>query len=337
MKRKVRLICLALCLLLAFTGCAAKTEEAPAPEAAAPETPKIEFPTKPIEMVVGFSAGGGTHLAAELLSPNAQDYLGQPIQVSPKPGAGGSIGATYVANANADGYTLLYATMSLPISLYMSEVEFKQEDFIGIALASEVAPMLVVKSDAPYNDAKELVEWVNANPGEFSWAHPGVGSTLHVTGANMLNAMDIIPTSVEVPFSGTNEGIAAVLGGHVGAVVSFAPAVAEQVRAGEMKILAVSSQERVEGYPDVPTFKEQGYNATLTSTRGIFAKSDTPQEVIDILEKAFADIINSPEYAERGIALGEPPVYANSEDFTKMYEDQCNMIGDILKKLDLID
>ena len=235
------------------------------------------YPAKSVEVIVGFAAGGGTHLAAELLSPEATKFLGQPIQITCKAGAGGAIGATAVATAKADGYTLLYATMSLPISLYMDSVDFTENDFVGIAMASNVAPLLAVRADAPYSNAKEMKAWILANPGKFSWSHPGVGSTLHVLGANMLFAMNVTKQVKEVPFKGTNEGISAVLGGHVTAVSSFPATVLEQVRAGKMKIIGVSSPARVPELPNAPTFLEQGFDATLTSTRGVFARRRPPK------------------------------------------------------------
>ncbi len=296
----------------------------------------IDFPTKPVELIVGFAAGGGTHIAAELLSPEATEFLGKPLQITTKPGAGGAIGATYVADSKPDGYTLLYATMSLPISLYMDSVDFKKDDFVGIACASNVAPVLAVRADAPYNNAAELIAWTKAHPGQFSWSHPGVGSTLHVLGADMMFRMGIIDTIKEVPFSGTGEGTAAVLGGHVNSVVGFPTSFMDQVAAGKMKILGVSSPQRIAEFPNVPTFLEQGYKAVLTSTRGVFAPADTPKEVLDILDKAFEKIINSESYKQRGTAIGEPPMYANARDFNQMYQDQCNMIEELLITLGLI-
>ena len=293
------------------------------------------YPAKSVEVIVGFAAGGGTHLAAELLSPEATKFLGQPIQITCKAGAGGAIGATAVATAKADGYTLLYATMSLPISLYMDSVDFTENDFVGIAMASNVAPLLAVRADAPYSNAKEMKAWILANPGKFSWSHPGVGSTLHVLGANMLYAMNVTKQVKEVPFKGTNEGISAVLGGHVTAVSSFPATVLEQVRAGKMKIIGVSSPARVPELPNAPTFLEQGFDATLTSTRGVFAPAKTPKDVLAYLDTAFGKIIQSPDFQKRAITLGEPAVYANAAEFDKMYREQCVMIKALLKEIGL--
>ncbi|TXT47496.1 MAG: hypothetical protein FD137_1080 [Spirochaetes bacterium] len=261
------------------------------------------FPVKPVEVVVGFAAGGGTHLAAELLTVEAPKFLGQPIQ--------------------------------MPISLYMDSVDFGENDFVGLALASDVAPLLAVRADAPFNSAKEMKDWIAANPGKFSWSHPGVGSTLHVLGANMLYALGVTKQVKEVPFRGTNEGISAVLGGHVTAVSSFPATVLEQVRAGKMKVIGVSAPKRIPELPNAPTFLEQGFKATLTSTRGIFAPAKTPKDVLGILDKAFAKIIQSEDFQKRAIKLGEPAVYADAATFNEMYRDQLVMIKALLKEIGL--
>ena len=339
MKKRISFLSVVLMMVLVmlFTGCSSPATNTTTTSAASQTTTQeeLKFPERPIELVVGYKAGGGTHLAAELLTPNAQQYLKQPINIVNKPGAGGAVGATYVAKSKPDGYTLLYATVSLPTSLYMTDVEFAQEDFVGVAMASSIAPVIVVKADAPYDTAEELVEWIKANPDEFTWGFPGIGSSLHLTGANLWDAMGVSEIIRDVPFDGTAESVAAVLGGHVAAVSCFPTSISEQVKAGQMKILGVQSKERVEDYPDVPTFLEQGYNATLTSWRGIFAPKDTPQEILDYLEKAFGEIIMTDDYLERAVELGEGRHYRNAAEFTQIYNEECVLIEALVEKLGL--
>ena len=335
MKKKSSLlhIILAVVLMFTLTACSAPATEPAATSEPAPAA--LDFPNKPIELIVGYAAGGGTHLAAELLSPDASKCLGQPLNIVCKPGAGGAVGATYAATAKPDGYTLLYATVSLPTSLYSSDVEFEQGDFVGVAMASDIAPVIAVKADAPFNNAKEMVEWVKANPGKFTWSYPGVGSSLHLTGANVIDAMGIKDLVNEVPYDGTSESIAGVLGGHITAVSCFTTSLSEQLKAGNMKIIGVQAPERIPEYPDSPTFVEQGYNATLTSWRGIFAPKDTPKEVLDYLDKAFGELIMSDSYLERATTLGEGRAYQNAADFTKTYNDSCPVIKEVVEKLGL--
>lgn len=293
------------------------------------------YPERPIQVVVPYSPGGGTHLSAEILVPNAEDFLGQPIQIITKPGAGGAVGATFVSKSKPDGYTLLYTTLSLAIAPHLNPVGYEIGDFVGIAQCTAIKPVLAVKADSPWNNAKELVEWVNENPRELSWCHPGVGSSLHLLGANAMHAMGIADKVKEIPFKGTAKGVASVLGGHVDVISTFAPAIMENVKAGEMKILGVSGETRITYLPDVPTFKEQGYDATLSSWRGVFAPKGTSPEIIAYLNDHFAELVGSPEYAKRAEELGEPMEYKDSEAFTKMLHEQYEMIGKIVEKLGL--
>jgi tripartite-type tricarboxylate transporter receptor subunit TctC len=339
MKKRTSFLSVALLVILVmfFTGCASPSTPTTTAAGTAQTTTQeeLKFPEKSIELVVGYAAGGGTHLAAELLTPNSQQYLKHPISISNIPGAGGAVGATYVAKSKADGYTLLYATVSLPASLYMSDVDFVQEDFVGVAMASSIAPVIVARADAPYNTAEEMEEWIRANPNTFTWGFPGIGSSLHLTGANLWDAMGVSDIIRDVPFDGTAESVAAVLGGHISAVSCFPTSISEQVRAGQMKIIGVQAAERVEDYPDVPTFLEQGYNATLTSWRGVFAPKDTPQEILDYLDKAFGEIIMSEEYLVRAVELGEGRYYKNAAEFTEIYNNECALIEALVEKLGL--
>ncbi len=294
-----------------------------------------DYPKRPIQLVVPYSAGGGTYLSAELLVPGAEKYLGQPLQLVTKPGAGGAVGAAIVAKSKPDGYTLLYSTLSLAIAPHLNPVGYEITDFIGIAQCVADNPVLAVKADSPWNNAKEIVEWVNAHPGELTWCHPGIGSSLYLIGANAWYAMGISDKVKDIPLKGTAEGIAAVIGGHVNAISTFAPAIRENVRAGQMKIIGVSGESRIAYLPDVPTFKEQGFDATLSSWRGVFAPKKTPPEIVAYLNDAFAKIIRSSEYAKRVEELGEVIDYKDSEAFTKMVYEHYEVIGKVVKQIGL--
>lgn len=296
-----------------------------------------QFPTKPIELIVGYSAGGGTHLAAELLVPGADKYLGQPIKVTCKPGAGGAIAATYAAKAKPDGYTLLYATLALPLGPHISRAGYKVTDFVGVGQCSDIAEVLAVKGDAPFNNAKEFVEYAKANPGKATWGHPGVGSSLNILGADAIFRMGIMDEVKDIPFKGTAQSSAGVLGGHITAVSTFYPAIAENLKSKDMKLIGVSGPDRLEEMPDVPTFNEQGYPAMITSWRGVFAHKDTPPEILEFLRGAFEKIIKSPEFADRANKFGEPPMYKDGPDFTQMAYEQDKVMENLVKELGLAD
>ena len=304
--------------------------------AASVATPK--FPTRPLEIIVGFAAGGANHLAAENLTPEASAVFGQPIKITCKPGAATAVANSFVKSAPADGYTLLNGTLSLPTSIFAGDATYKVEDFTGVAMFSDVPPCLVVRMDSPIKTLKDLQEFAAKNPGKFSWGHPGVGAAVTLGGALMMFEMGIHDKVKEVPFNGTNESVAQLLGGHIHAVASFPATVKEQVRAGNLRVLGVSGTKRSDDYPDVLTFPEQGFpNVTLTSSRGIFVRSNTPPEIIAVLEAGFKQIIESEAFRQRAITLGETPVFMNSKDFTALYRQQCAMVQDVMKKVGLID
>lgn len=294
-----------------------------------------EFPVRPIEIIVGFAAGGANHLAAENLKPEAQEVFGQPMKITCKPGAASAVANSYVSAQPADGYTLLNATLSLPISLYTGAATYKMEDFVALAMYSNVTPCLAVRADLPVNSLAELAAYAKNNKGKFTWGHSGVASTLHLAGCIMFDEMGILDDIKEIPFTGTNEAVAQVLGKHIDAVISFPATIQEQVKAGNMRVLGVSSTKRVDEFPDVPTFPEQGFNATLTSPRGIFARSDTPRAALDALEAGLKQIIESPAFRERAITLGEPPVFMGSKEYNELYREQCGTIKAVMEKLGL--
>ncbi len=326
-----------LVLSLAMTACSSGGGNDKNANSGESEEAIASYPNKPIEVVVPFKAGGGTHLAAELLTPDAQAYLGQPINIVCKPGAGGAVGATFAANAKADGYTLLYHTFSLPANVAMGDADFPAEDLIGLAQASSVEPVIAVRKDAPYNTAQEMIDWANEHPNELTWCFPGIGSSLHITGANAMDAMGIKDVTIEMPLDGTAEGIAAVLGGHIGAISCFTTSLTEQLKAGEMKIIGLQALERSEEYPDVPTFLEQGFDASTTSWRGIFAPKGTPQEILDYLDTHLGELIMSDTYLERATNLGEGRDYKKMQEFNEQYLNDVEMVIPLLKKLGLIE
>ena len=323
MKSSIKFISSLLALVLVFGNVASAS-------------PIIDFPTRPIEMLVGFAAGGANHIAAENLKPEAQRVFEQPMNVVIMPGASGAIAASFLTNANADGYTVLNATISLPISLHTGIADYKMEDFVGLVMYSDVAPILSIRADLPVNTLEDLIAYVKDNPNTFTWGHNGLGASFHLTGSLMFREMGILDYVRQVPFTGASEAVTQVLGGHLDGTVTFPGTIQAQVNAGNLRVLGVSGTQRVQEFPDAPTFLESGYDVTLTSFRGIFARSDTPQEILDILEAGFAEAVKSEGFRERAIATGEPLVFANSKDFTAIFYEQSIALRTIMEELGFV-
>ena len=338
-----RIFALALSVLMALsiTACGAK-EEAPAASAPAASAPaasapaaELKYPEGNIDMLVGYKAGGGTYLSAQMLT-NYNDVWGTAINLVEKAGSGGAIAADYVANAKADGYTTLFCTASLPISICMGDVEFAPEDLVAVGQCTEVCEVIAVAADAPYNNVEELIAYANANPGEFVWAYPGTGSSLHIMGTYVLNGMGILENTTGIPYDSTSEAIAAILGGHISACSMYTTSIGDYVEAGELKIIGILSEERDPNFDYIPTYKEQGVDIQpITVWRGVFAPADTPAEILNYLDEKLTEICNSDDFAQRAAELGETASHIGMAEFNEKYQSEIELYRPILEDLGL--
>lgn len=345
-----RFFALALSVLMALsiTACGAK-EEAPAatpsapaasaPAATTPATPAapaLKYPEGNIDMAVGFKAGGGTYLSAQMLT-NYNDIWGTAINLVEKAGSGGAIAADYVANAKADGYTTLFTTAALPISIGLGDVEFAPEALVGVAQCTEVCQVLAVAGDAPYNNVEELIAYANANPGSFVWAYPGTGSSLHIMGTYVLDGMGILDNTTGIPYDSTSEAIAAILGGHINGCSMYTTSIGDYVEAGQLKIIGILSEERDPNFDYIPTYKEQGVGIQpITVWRGVFAPADTPAEILNYLDEKLTEICNSDDFAKRATELGETASHIGMKEFNEKYQSEIALYKPILESLGLV-
>lgn len=294
-----------------------------------------EYPSGNIDMAVGFKAGGGTYLSAQLLT-NYNDIFGTAINLVEKAGSGGAIAADYVANSKADGYTTLFTTAALPISIIMGDVEFAPEDLVAVAQCTEVNEVIAVAADAPYNNVEELIAYCNENPGDFVWTYPGTGSSLHIMGTYVLDGMGILDKTTSIPYDSTSEAIAAIMGGHISACSMFTTSIGDYVEAGELKIIGILAEERNPDFDYIPTYKEQGVDIQpITVWRGVFAPADTPAEILNYLDEKLTEICTSDDFAERTRALGETPAHVGMEEFNKKYQEEIELYRPILESLGL--
>lgn len=344
MKRICALV-LSVIMLLPLTACGSQQNAAPAENAestaaatAVQETAaavKLDYPKSNIDMLVGFKAGGGTYLSAQTLT-NYSDIWGTQIKLVEKPGSGGAIAADYVANSAPDGYTTLFCTASLPISIVLGDVEFAPDDLVGIGQCSEVCSVIAVAADAPYDNVGELVAYANEHPGEFVWAYPGTGSSLHIMGSYVLDGMGILDKTTGIPYESTSEAIAAILGGHISACSMYTTSIGDYVEAGKLKIIGVLSENRDPNFDYIPTYKEQGVDITpITVWRGVFAPADTPVEILNYLDEKLTEICNSEDFAARVKELGETASHLGMAEFNKKYQEQIELYRPILESLGL--
>ncbi len=264
-----------------------------------------DYPTKPIRLVVPFSAGSGTDLTTRLIASGMQDALKVTVLVENVPGASGQIAATSVAKAKPDGYTLFFTTNTSQAanpSLFKSLPYDPIKDFAPITLLSETPFLLVVRKSMPWKTVKELVAWLKANPSEASY---GFGnSTGQVAAAAVMNAMDV--NAIPVPYKGTPAAASDVLGGRLAFMfIDTAAAQAFIGPEGDLRPLAITSAARSPLVPNVPTLLEATgvKDLDLVAWLAVYAPAGTPTDIITTLNKVIHKITSTPEYEARAKSL----------------------------------
>jgi len=306
MKPTTRMIALG-----AFALCAAVLATEPAP-AAGPGG----YPTKPVKVVVPFAPGGPTDVMARLIAQKLSENLGQQFFVENHAGAGGNIGMNLVAKAAGDGYTILVASSSYVVnpSLYASNPYDPYKDFAPVTLAAASPNILVVNPDIPAKSAKELVDLVKANPGKYSIANPGVGTTPQL--AAELFKLSFKLDAASVPFGGAGPAIQSAVGGHTPIAFTALPPTAPQVQGGKLRALAVTAAKRSEALPDVPTMAEAGVKGQESETmQGVLLPVATPKELVDFLNVEIGKVMALPDVKQKCAQLGFDVVADKPEQF----------------------
>jgi len=272
-------------LLIALIGAA--------PLAAAP----FPIPGKPVRIVVGFAAGGGTDIMARQLAPRLAEVLGVPVLVENRPGASTALGAVEVARSAPDGHTLLYTfngTFTQNPHTIASLPYDAQRDFTPISLAARGPLVLIAHPSLPVRDVRELVAYGRANPGTLNYASFGIGTSSHLFG-DLLARQSGVPL-LHVPYKGTGDAANDLLAGRVQLMFDSATSALPQVKAGRLRALAVVAERRSTFLPDVPTFAEQGIaGIDLTGWLGFWGPAGLPPDVVAALNAAIGKVLAMPE------------------------------------------
>jgi tripartite-type tricarboxylate transporter receptor subunit TctC len=307
---------------------------------ALPVDAQESYPSKPITMVVPFPPGGVADIVGRPLASQMEKTLKQPVVVVNRTGAGGAVGMASVAKAAPDGYTILMGLSSISIFPVSDRVNgktpsYEMKDFAPIALITADPTVLVVSADSPWKNLKEFVDSAKAYPGKINYSSSGVYGTLHV-------AMEIFANSAgiklfHVPYQGGGPALTALLGGQVHALASGpAPAVG-QIKAGKMRALASWSTERLPLMPEVPTFKELGYDAEFYIWSGVFAPAAIPTPVLDRLRAAVREAANSPEFKGAMEKVQTPVSYLDAPAFRTYWERDAARLKVALEKIGKIE
>src|SRR5438105_9166796 len=299
-----------------------------------------DYPTKPITMVVPFPPGGVAEIVGRPLASVMQKSLKQPIVLINRPGAGGAVGMASVAKAPPDGYTLLMGLSSIsifPVSdrINGKEPPYELKDFAPIAIVTADPTVLVVRADGPYQTLKDLVAAAKARPGKINYSSSGVYGTLHVAMEIFANAAGI--QLFHVPYQGGGPAVTALLAGQVEASAQGPAAVIGHVKAGKLRALASWGTERLKLLPDIPTFKELGYDAEFYIWSGLFAPAATPTPIVMKLRQAVRDAATSAEFAASMDKVSTPVSYLDAPEFQKYWERDAARLKVALEKIGKVE
>src|SRR6478735_5127695 len=282
-----------------------------------------DWPTKPIHMMVGFGAGGGTDVATRIVSEALGDVLGQRVVVENKPGAGGTIAGDLVAKGTKDGYNALMISTGHTVSAAMikSQNYDAVKDFAPVGIFANSAVAVVVPKDFPAGDLQGLIEVIKKEPGKYNYATVGVGSTQHLIAELFRQRAGLQAQAVS--FRTTGEDVAALLRKDVAYAVDLAHAVRGQVASGELKLIAVTTGKRFPSLPNVPTMIESGMPGfEINGWYGMVYPAGVANDIVVKTHKALSDVVSRDAVKKQLENIGAEASLSSPEAFGKLIADE---------------
>jgi tripartite-type tricarboxylate transporter receptor subunit TctC len=303
--------------------------------AAASTLAHAQWPTRPVQLVVPYAAGGPLDLSARLVAAKLQEALGQPVVVENRVGAGGNIGADYVAKSAPDGHTLVIgaiATHAINPALFPKLPYDPIRDFRHVALLIQVPNVLVVNNELPARSVKELIELSKKNPGKLDFASGSTGSTGHLAGELFKQLTGTY--MVHIPYKGSAPATADLLAGRVHLMFDNLAGALPNIRAGRVRALAVTTTARSSFLKDTPTLEEAGLKGfDLTTWWGVMAPGKTPDAVVERLAAEIAKAMQLPDMRERFAAMGsDGPTVRTPAAFTAFVQRELKTYADLVKR-----
>ncbi|HZN22806.1 MAG TPA: tripartite tricarboxylate transporter substrate binding protein [Burkholderiales bacterium] len=305
---------------------------AAAPASAAPPT-YFDYPTKPVRIVVGATPGETNDLLARIVAPSLANFLKRPFLINNEPGGNGSRAATLVAKAPPDGHMVLLvsASFATSVSLYPNPGYHPERDFTPIARLASFPQVLIVQSSLKLGTLPEFISLVRATPGRVAIASTGTGTISHLT-AELMKLQAGWLNALHVPYRGSAQALAGLLGNHVQALITNASTAQVHLRTGRVRALAVATAERLPSLPNVPTFAQAGVPGVEASGwTGIVAAAGTPYEPIVRLSVAIAEAMSTPAVVERFASQGAQTVREGPEDFGRYLHHEVERWAKVVK------
>ncbi len=289
------------------------------------------FPQKPIRLVVTFPSGGAPDILARLFSEKAQ--LGQSVIVDNKPGAGGNIGADFVAKSPGDGYTIVMGTVgthAINGALYEKMPYDMVKNFSPVSLVASAPNLLVVNNDLPVKTVAELITYLKANPNKLSFGSPGIGSSVHVSG-ELFKSMT--GTTMEhVPYKGRQFAIPDLIGGSIQLMFDNMPSALPMAKEGKIRAVAQTTAKRSNAAPEVPTVAETIPGFEATTWFAIFAPASTPKPIVDRLQAEVVRVFKLPDVQEKLKTLGLDPVLSTPEELQRYQASEILKWAKVVKE-----
>ena len=291
------------------------------------------FPTRPITMIVPYAAGGSADVVARPLAAEMAKLLGENVVVELRPGAGGNIGAEYVArSARADGYTILMASLSLATNISLMKLSFDpRKELTAIGGITTFPNILVVSAQDPATSLKDIVARAKQEPGRVSYGSSGPGTSSHLAGELLSAAAGVELT--HVPYKGSGAVYPDLIARRVTLLFDLAGSASGHIKGGQVKPLATTGARRAAALPDTPTFIESGFPGfQFGAWLGLFAPAETPKEIISRLEDALLKTVQSPDMKARLAQMGGEPVPGPAAQFWKFFLDDVERYAQLVRE-----
>ncbi len=299
---------------------------------------QAKYPSRPIELVIPMAPGGSADITARLYTEDLSKDLKVPVNIVNRAGGAGIQGTSYVARAKKDGYTLLQGSATYLVVMPIISIEATYDpikDFIPLGFFVSVPSIFDVRSDSPFKNLHDLIEYARKNPGKLKNGAGGLG-TVSYFNLEVLCAKNNI-TITTIPFKSGGEALPAILGGHVDMVAGTLTTEAPQIKAGKLRGLAITSKTRHPDFPEIPTTAELGYPyVNLSTWQGVFAPAGTPLAVVNTLVPTLERIFKNPEIVQRALKAGYVPDYKGPEEFRKFIESEIAAVEKIAKDIKMI-
>lgn len=294
------------------------------------------FPSKPINVVVGWAPGGSTDLGIRIVSGQVSNELGVSLVILNKPGAGGMVGSEFVRQSKPDGYTLFGASIGfVTIPILDPKCPYTINDFDSICLHDTQANVITVRNESPFKTIKEVIDFAKKNPGKLTYGSSGIGSTSHFFGELFKQAIGLELT--HVPFKGDALILAALVGGHVDLGFPTLPGALSLMKGEKIRGLVVGSKKRSPDFPEIPTIAEIGYpDAVIESWHAFLGPKGIPKPAMEKLGPAFEKALKHPSTTKMLLQAGLTPAYMNATEFKQFMENETKKLKKVAEKAGMV-